>query len=132
MAKEVKKVRYVKLGEAAAEGSFFDPQLNLRLVPGNMEILPNNFRGSKRTVRALAGGHLEYVDSEEVQAFLDAQDTQDNEDDDDDDEVTAAMLKKYNKEKLTAFIIDNDEEADESELASMDKATLLAEALGLI
>lgn len=117
------KEKYVKLGEAAAEGSFYDPTLGLKLIPGKIEKLPLNYRTSKRTLAAINGGHLEIVDSEEVQAYLT------DEDDDEDDEVTEKMLKKYNMEQLKEYILDNDTSATEEDFEGKKKPELLEEAL---
>jgi len=123
------KKRYVKLGEKAAEGSFFDPTLNLKVLPGKMIELPSKFRTSKKTVSALAGGHLEYVDSEEVDKFL--AETDDVEDEDD-DTVTEAQLKKYNMAELIEFIVENDEDVDPEDLENYKKAELFEAAVVLL
>lgn len=124
-----KKARYVKLGEKAREGSFYDPFLDLKLLPGRLVELPSDFRKSKKTVAALRGGHLEYVDSEEVTAYF--KDLEVNLDEDDEEGITEAQLKKYNKAQLTDYIQANSEEEDEDELAELSKAELLALALEL-
>lgn len=119
------KEKYVKLGEAAAEGSFYDPTLGLKLIPGKIEKLPLNYRTSKRTLAAINGGHLEIVDSEEVQAYL----ADEDDDEDDEDEVTEKMLKKYNMEQLKEYILDNDTSATEEDFEGKKKPELLEEAL---
>jgi len=123
---EAKKTRWVKLGERAAEGGFFDATLKLKVLPGKLVELPNNFRTSKRMVAALSGGHLEYADSEEVKEYLEGpQDVEGEEEDD----ITEKDLKKMNKAKLTEYILANDEETDEDELSDYDKSGLLELAL---
>ena len=124
-----KKARYVKLGEKAREGSFYDPFLDLKLLPGRLVELPSDFRKSKKTVAALRGGHLEYADSEEVTAYF--KDLEVNLDEDGEEGITEAQLKKYNKAQLTDYIQANSEEEDEDELAELSKAELLALALEL-
>jgi len=120
------KEKYVKLGEAAAEGSFYDPTLGLKLIPGKIEKLPLNYRTSKRTLAAINGGHLEIVDSEEVQAYLA---DGDEEEEEDDNAVTEKMLKKFNMEELKEYILENDSSADEADFEGKKKAELLEEAL---
>lgn len=58
------KKKYVKLGEKAS--SYFDPTTRMQVAPGEAVEIELKHRQSKRFVRALKSGHLDYVDSDEV------------------------------------------------------------------
>lgn len=59
--------RYVKLGSKAL--SFFDPVSRMILTVGEATVLTPEFRQSKRVVKALRSGHLEYVDRDELEKY---------------------------------------------------------------
>jgi len=57
------KSKFVKLGEKAS--MFFDPTSALKVVPGQAIELSNGNKKSKRIIRAIKSGHLDYADSDD-------------------------------------------------------------------
>jgi len=56
--------KYVKLGEKAS--MFYDPTLNLKVLPKKVIELPKNYRIGKITMRAIANGHLLITDKNDT------------------------------------------------------------------
>jgi hypothetical protein len=123
------KKKYVQLGEEAQQGNFFDPFLKLKVLPGKIVELPIDWRKSKKTLAALRGGHLAYSDSDDVAKYLKNLNNNDS-DESNDSEVTEAAINKMNKAQLFAFILTQDEDAEEDDYA--DKAELKEAALDLL
>lgn len=63
-----KKLRYVKLGEKAA--AFSDPYTHFTLAGPEVKPLDAGMAKTDKIKRALHGGHLEYADLEEYEAWL--------------------------------------------------------------
>jgi len=59
------KSKHVKLGEKAS--MFYDPTTKLKVVPGKAVELSNDNIRSKRVIRAIKSGHLDYADSEDME-----------------------------------------------------------------
>lgn len=62
------KKRYVKLGEKAL--SFYDPISGLSITTGEAVELTVTHRQSRRVIKALKSGHIENVDSEELDNYI--------------------------------------------------------------
>lgn len=62
------KKRYVKLGEKAL--SFYDPISGLAITTGEAVELTVTHRQSRRVIKALKSGHIENVDSEELDNYI--------------------------------------------------------------
>lgn len=107
-----KTKKYVQLGEAAAQGCFYDAFLELKVLPGKIVELPANYRKSKKILAALRGGHLATPDSEDVKKYLASQEDDSSggdSSDDDNNEVTEASINKMNKGDLKTYILSNQE-----------------------
>lgn len=114
--------KFVKLGEKAT--MFFDPTINLKVLPNKIVELPKNYRRGKLTAKALRSGHLKETNEK------------DNWDDDDIDfdniDYSESKLMKMKQVELVEVAAHNESDYTEDELGDMKKKELVEEILALI
>lgn len=125
--------KYVKLGDKAL--SFYDPNSKLKLTPGVIVKLEKESRKSKRVMKAIGTGHLQYSTEEafKKQGKSKTGKTQNVDPDAWKAEVIyeEAKLKKLNNDKLQQLAVDLKTELTTEELADAKKAELINEILDL-
>lgn len=128
MAKDEKK--FVKLGEKA--NSFYDPLTKVKLAPGLVVELPKNFRESRKLVRALKAGHIEYTDPVKAPAKSDGKASDKNsgkgeavEIDIDKVDFTEEGLKGFKKAELVNICIQMEVDRTVEELEALTKKDLI-------
>lgn len=132
------KSKFVKLGEKAS--IFFDPTSGLKVTSGKAVELSNVHKASKRVVRGLKSGHLDYADSEDQEdlelVYLDSSKNkpvgkvEKNEEEEEDafnpdqewDEKSLKKLKVGELEKVAKFF---ELDYTDQELVDMTKAQLI-------
>lgn len=125
MAKDKK---FVKLGEKA--NSFYDPLTKVKLAKGQTVELPKNFRESRRILRALKTGHLEYSDETENKGSK--KETKEVKDIDlEKVDFTEKSLMKYKADELRNICTQMEVGKTEAELAEMTKPEMVEALLEL-
>lgn len=126
------KRKFVKLGEKAS--IFFDPTSGLKVVPGQAVELSNVHRQSKRVVRGLKSGHLDNVDSDEMDelevVYIDAKaevkkEEENNDTFDMDQEWDEKSLKKLKVSQLEDLARHFELDYTDAELKAMNKNELI-------
>lgn len=108
------KKTHVKLGDNAQ--IFHDPTTGLKVLPNKVVELSSKQKRSKKILKALKGGHLDYCQPEEEQ--------EEKKVDSGNDEVTVDDIPE-NKKDIVEFLLENFDGLDEEELKSMNKPDLL-------
>lgn len=132
-----KNRKYVKLGEKAS--LFFDPTSKTKVTPGTAVELSNTAKMSKRVIKAIKSGHLDYVADNELEDLTvkslrkDATTKKVEKKDEVDAEVeyTEKSLMKLKKSALIDLAKENFTEYDDEELEGMTKDELTEEILAL-
>lgn len=122
------KSKHVKLGEKAS--LFYDPTSDLKVTPGKAVELSAQHKMSKRVVKAIKSGHLDYVDSEELQeldvvSLKKAPAKQEAAKEEEEEELTENKLSKMKKSELVALAKDYETGFTEEEIKDMKKEEII-------
>ena len=137
-------MKYIKLGSTAS--IFFDPTTQFKILPGEIKPFEKAIRGSKKTLNALKGGHLEYASEDAYESYISdkedemeteaTQDTQSKQtpksfNPEDVDDFSEEELMKLKKDYLKVLAVYHETELSEEELDKMNKAELVEEIQSL-
>lgn len=141
MAKQETKKRYVCLGDNAT--IFHDPNSRMKVISNWAVEIPANWRSNKRLNKAIKNGHLDFVDSADMDNYEMVPLTgrvkgaaakvlkQDEGKDAGDQEVTHESLMKLKKPALIKLAEEAETEFDDTELEGMTKTELADEIMEL-
>ena len=151
------KAKHVKLGEKASV--FYDPTSGLKVTPNRAVELTKEAQISKRVIKAIKSGHLDYVHDDEMgdlevmsvedqqprktadtnkkKVEANKQKAQDqksaaSDEAEDEDEWDEKSLKRLKKDELVKMAKDNGTELSDEELEDSTKDELTSEILGLL
>lgn len=133
-------MKYVKLGPAAQQGSFFDPVTKLNLTPGAVAKVPKLAKTSVVYQTALKGQHIVDATEEEYDAYMEKEETRKagevktpkkskgkekpEPEEDDDDETGSEDTGEEDEDEDEDT--DDDTDEDEDDVDNMSKSELVA------